>query len=268
MIQSFYTGANGLRSQQLNIDVISNNVANIGTTGFKHVRADFKEALYNRMRNPVDNTPKMNLQHGTGVVPMQTNRIFQQGIAMPSDNPLDMMIEGDGFFTIEGVENTEGERVNTYTREGAFFVSVPEEGEEGGGYLVNSEGRFVLDSEGERIQILGDASNLKVDPDGSLIYTSASGEDLDSGIKLGIATFVNPTGLRMTGSNLFMETENSGTAEAMENPKVTNYALEGSNVNYSLEATRLIRAQRAYQFASRVITTADQMAGLANSIRQ
>ncbi|MCL2083865.1 MAG: flagellar hook-basal body protein [Oscillospiraceae bacterium] len=259
MVQSFFTGANGLRSQQLSIDVIANNVANIDTFGFKQSRADFKDALYGRMVNPVDNGRHMNLQHGAGVVPMQSNRIFHQGAVIATDRSLDFMIEGDGFFWAEDLD---GEPL--YTRSGAFGLSE----EDDLAFLVTSDGHYVLDENGDRITIAGDLDLLSTAPDGSLFTLGDDGEYEWTGVRLGVFTFINPAGLEAAGGNFFRESENSGPAEPALAPRVVNRALEGSNVDYAQEISRLIRAQRAFQLASRCVNTADQMAGLANSIRQ
>lgn len=260
MIQSFYTAANGLHSQQLNIDVISDNVANIYTTGYKQSRMDFKEALYTRMRNPVENGDNMNLKLGTGVIPMQANRIFHQGVAQTTDRALDFMVEGRGFFTVQGYDD-EGNEIPLYTRDGAFYLTSES-------MLVDSAGRFILSADGETITVEGEPSKMEVTPEGFLSFTDENGNMIDTEIQLGIVDFINPNGLIVTGDNLFAQSDNSGEPEQMETPNIVSGALEGSNVDYAQETTRLIRAQRAYQFASRALSTADQMAGLANSIRQ
>jgi flagellar basal-body rod protein FlgG len=260
MIQSFYTASNGLHSQQINIDTIAFNVANVGTTGYKYQRVDFKEALYTRMRNPVDNGDHMNLQLGTGALPLQINRIFMQGVVIETDRPLDFMIQGRGFFTVRDFDE-EGYEIPIYTRDGAFYLTPDAE-------LVDSAGRFVLDSNGDIITIQGAPSQMTVDPEGRLRFMDEFGELIDSDIRFGIVDFINPNGLLAVGDNLFVPTENSGEAEEMESPHIVSRALEGSNVDLGLETTRLIRAQRAYQLASRALNVADQMAGLANTIRQ
>lgn len=260
MIQSFYSAANGLHSQQLNIDVISDNVANVNTTGYKQSRLDFKDALYTRMRNPVDNADYMNLKLGTGVIPMQANRIFQQGVVQTTDRPLDFMLEGRGFFTVQDYDD-EGNEVPRYTRDGAFYLTSES-------MLVDSAGRYILNADGETITVEGDPSKMEVSPEGFLSFTDENGDIIDTEIQLGIVDFINPNGLVVTGDNLFAQSDNSGEPEQMETLKVVSGALEGSNVDLALETTRLIRAQRAYQFAARALSVADQMAGLANTIRQ
>jgi flagellar basal-body rod protein FlgG len=265
MIQSFYTASNGLHSQQINIDTIAANVSNVGTTGYKYQRLDFKDALYTRMRNPVDNGEHMNLQLGTGALPLQVNRIFMQGAAISTDRPLDFMIQGRGFFTVRGFDE-EGYEIPLYTRDGAFYLTPDPDRVDGAGWLVDGAGRFVLDDNGDIILIHGNPSEMTVGTDGRLYFEDEYGEPME--VRLGIVDFINPGGLLTMGENVYMETENSGEAEEMEDPHIINGALEASNVDLALETTRLIRAQRAYQFASRALNVADQMAGLANSIRQ
>jgi len=259
MIQSFYSAASGLNAQQKNIDVMANNVANINTTGYKQQRLDFKDALNVRMRNPVENGDHMNLQLGTGAIPLQVNRIFHQGVALDTGRALDFMIEGRGFFTIRGYD-AEGDEIELYTRDGTFYVDAE-------GQLTDSAGRFVLDTNGDII-VIEDPARTQVTQEGMFLFPDEEGNLVESDIRLRIVDFMNPVGLIVTGDNLFMESENSGDVEEMEIPNVVSGYLEGSNVDYALETTRLIRAQRAYQFASRALSVADQMAGLANSIRQ
>ncbi|GHV09217.1 flagellar basal body rod protein FlgG [Clostridia bacterium] len=258
MIQSFFTGASGLRSHQRNIDVIANNVANVNTHGYKQSRLDFQDNLYNHMVNQVDNKEHMNLQHGTGVRPLQNNTLFYQGATVTSDRALDFLIQGNGFFCVEAPD---GE--TQYTRDGEFKISV----ETDANYLVTADGKYILDEDGNRIEITGQVARLSLSPDGYLTFEDEDGNNLEP-IRLGIVDFINPTGLQDAGNNRFIATENSGDPEQMERPDVRNYALEGSNVDLARETTRLIRAQRAFQFASRAVNTADQMAGLANTIRQ
>jgi len=183
-----------------------------------------------------------------------------QGAALTTDRPLDFLLEGRGFFTVLGFDE-EGNEMPLYTRDGAFYLTPDAE-------LVDSAGRYILDSDGEIIVIEGNPSLMRVDSEGRFHFANEEGELTESDISLGIFDFINPSGLLAVGNNLFMESENSGEAELMDTPHVMSGALEGSNVDLALETTKLIRAQRAYQFASRALGVADQMAGLANSIRQ
>ncbi len=259
MNQAMYTGMNGLLNTQRNIDNISNNIANINTNGYKKSRTDFADALYARMTSPVDNTPGMNLQRGVGAATYQTLRVFSQGTAMQTGSPLDFMIEGDGFFT---VEMPDGEQL--YAKNGNMFLS-----EEGGvDYLVDANGHYVLDEDGARIVIGGELSALSVSADGTLVFLDEGGNPDPNypAVRLGLVGFDNAPGLETAGSGYFRPTDNSGGPRATVST-VKQGALEASNVDYGEEVTRLIRAQRAYQMASRAVSTADQMAGIANTIR-
>ena len=267
MIQALYTAASGMVGQQKNIDVIANNVSNINTDGFKMSRLDFQDCLYRRMLSPVDNSPQKNLQHGTGAIEYQVAKLFLQGPIRDTDRPLDFSLEGNGFFMVENpnpLEENEGLDEILYTRSGNFYISPETEGAEGG-YLVDSSGRFVLSSDGERI-FISDPSTLAVDTQGYLSQTDYHGTVTEIAW-LGLADFTNRSGLASVGDNLYMATLNSGDeTEAMAT--VRSNSLESSNVDYGEEVTRLIRAQRAYQIASRCITTADQMMQQVNNIRQ
>jgi flagellar basal-body rod protein FlgG len=268
MLQALYTGASGLTGQQKNIDVIANNVSNLNTGGYKASRFDFQDCLYLRMLSPTDNSPEKNLQRGAGAIEYQTARIFHQGALSVTGRTLDFALEGQGFFIVENpnpLEENMGLDEVLYTRDGSFYISPEAEGETGG-FLVDSAGRYILDADRNRIYI-PDPSRLSVGEDGSLSHLSELGEVIEIGV-LGVTDFVNRMGLADTGNNLFMATDNSGEELEELSVKVLGGSLESSNVNYSGEVTRLIRAQRAYQLASRVITTADQMMGLANTIRQ
>lgn len=267
MIQALYTGATGLSGQQKNIDVISSNVANINTDGFKATRFDFQDCLYRRMLSPTDNSPEKNLQRGAGAIEYQTARMFMQGPLRDTGRTLDFSIEGNGFFMVENpnpLEDLEGADEILYTRAGNFYIS-PETEDDTGGYLVDASGRFVLDAGGERIYIT-DPASLSVTQDGMLSEAGEGGlpEEI---AQLGITDFSNRMGLAAFGDNLYMVTENSGQELAVT-ATIRSGSLESSNVNYTEEVTRLIRAQRAYQLATRCISVADQMMQQVNNIRQ
>jgi flagellar basal-body rod protein FlgG len=283
MIQTLYTGATGLTGQQRNIDVIANNVSNINTDGFVRSRFDFQDALYLRMRVPkprsqpsLTDGPERNLMRGAGAIDYQTARIFQQGPLKETGRVLDFALDGRGFFVVENPfidELYEGDVDQSILmlRDGSFHLSVEEEGE---AFLVDGRGRYVLNLEGERIMIPEGISveRIACSAEGLLTYTPAGGETVEIA-QLMLLDFVNPGGLESVGGNAFMQTDNSG--EILEEPGVIGSGtvvrqrvLEGSNVDYAEEVTRLIRAQRVYQLASRVVTTADQMMGIANSIRR
>ena len=272
MIQTLYTGVTGLTGQQKNIDVIANNISNINTDGYIKSRFDFQDCLYVTMRapHPASNGPEKNLQRGNGAIEYQTARIFQEGAHVETGRALDFTLTGRGFFVVANPfpdENYEGEADQSVllVRGGNFHVSAEEDGAY---YLVDSQNRYVLNAEGERIELPQNAAieGIQCSQDGILSYVDASGVTVEFA-QFQILDFVNPGGLADAGNGAFIQTENSG--EIIENTAaVLQRRLESSNVDYADEVTRLIRAQRAYQLAARTITTADQMMGIANGIRQ
>jgi len=259
MMQALYTAANGMTAQQKNIDVIGANVANVNTDGYKKMRTDFKDALYLRMVSPVDNSLEKNLQRGAGVLPYQIRSVFLQGAFTETGRALDFALDGEGFFTLQGVDEDEQP---LYTRSGSFYIS-PEDRA-----LVTAQGYYVLDEDGAVIELPEDAdlSGLRVAEDGTLsLFDSETGET-EPFARLAVVNFTNPPGLEKTEHGYFRETENSGDMEEAD-AAVLQGRMEKSNVDFSEEITRLIRAQRAYQLASRCAQTADQMQQTCNSIR-
>ena len=253
MIQSLYTGASAMTSQMRNIDSIANNIANISTTGFKKSRVDFKDALYGRMISPVDNSAARNLERGVGVGVMQTMRVFSQGSLDQTGGSLDFAVEGEGFFTLQ---TPNGDTV--YERGGSFHVSVEAEGN----YLVNSAGYYALDNNGQRVRLEGSDGDVMVQENGEIAFRNSPART-----QLGIVTFSNPAGLEGVGQSMYRVSENSGEAVAADKFRIHQGYIEASNVDLGEEMARMVRAQRAYQFASRCISTADQMAQLANTLR-
>ncbi len=256
MLQSLYTGGHGMHAQQQSIDNIANNIANISTNGYKKTRLEFSDALYARMISPTDNAPNVNLQRGTGVLAYQNARDFTQGPIQNTGRPLDFALEGSGFFQV-----TDETGAIHYTRDGTFYLSI----EPGGDYLVNANGGYVLDTTGARIGIPGSLADLSVGADGTLYTKNAAGDPV-AFARFGLYDFTNPTGLTDTGANRFMPSANSGAPVAAA-PGVRQGSLEGSNVDYGEEVSRIIRAQRAYQLASRCVATADRMSQTLNSVR-
>ncbi|MCL2030221.1 MAG: flagellar hook-basal body protein [Oscillospiraceae bacterium] len=272
MIQSLYTGASGLTGQQKNIDVIANNVSNLNTDGFVRSRFDFQDCLYLRMRapKPASNGPEKNLMRGSGAIAYQTALILQQGPLRETGRVLDFALEGRGFFAVENPlldEEYEGnaDRSILLVRGGNFHLSVEEES----AYLVDEMGRYILNENSQRIELPAGVpvEGIVCSAEGQLSYTPPLGGETVEIARLMLLDFVNPAGLERVGHGAFVQSDNSGdiiNADAA----VLQRMLESSNVDYSEEVTRLIRAQRAYQIASRVVTTADQMMGIANNIRQ
>jgi flagellar basal-body rod protein FlgG len=246
-MQALSTAATGLSAQQQRIDMIANNLANVNTTAYKSAEAGFQDTYYTAMENPDPEAGAAGLQRGTGIRLSSTAVDFSQGTVQSTGNAMDLAINGDAFFRL----NKDGETV--YTKDGAFTVSV----EEDGAYLVNAEGFYVLDENNDRISVPEDAADFIVKGDGSITEET----------KLGLYTFENAGGLLRRGDNLFSETAASGNAVTADDFKVEQGALEGSNVDLGAELSDLIQAQRVFSLASRALQTADNMEGLANNIR-
>ncbi|MDR1066156.1 MAG: flagellar basal-body rod protein FlgG [Clostridiales bacterium] len=272
MMRSLWTAASGMISQQKNVDTISNNLANVNTYGYKKERMEFKTLMYDTMeRANLDpaNPPgrPANLQIGLGVRPVVTSRVFTQGNIERTDHPLDLTINGDGFFMIENAPDSVA-----YTKDGAIKVSPIDEGI----MLTTSEGYPILSSEGERIILPREvmAEDIGVSQEGALSYMDTSGAYADLGMSVGLAQFPNVQGLEAIGSNLFVATSASGEA-IVEAPGDVNRlsaimqgTLEMSNVQVATEMVDLIVAQRAYELNSKAIQTSDEMLQQANNLKR
>jgi len=251
--------ASGLRNQQTRIDTIAHNVSNANTVGHKNSRLDFKESLYTTGINPGANrTVDGNLQKGHGVMVTAITRDFKPGNMERTERDLDFAIEGEGFFAFENP----GGGVS-YGRNGVFNRSV----EAGGTFLVNGQGNYVLDQNENRIALPFGTSSIAGDVDGSLRFLDGNLNELGRS-SLGIFTFRNLKGLASAGNSTFTETPASGARRPAEAAVLRQGVLEQSNVQLSEEMTRLIRTQRAFQLASRALTTADEMEGIANNMKR
>ncbi|MDR2590801.1 MAG: flagellar hook-basal body protein [Oscillospiraceae bacterium] len=250
--------ATGLKNQQLRLDTIAHNVANVNTVGFKTKRLDFKDALYvTGLTPPNPRSPAENQQKGHGVMVAHVVRNFRPGALVNTGHPFDLSIEGEGFFSLL---NPNGDIV--YTRNGNKSLSV----EEDGSYFVNSEGFYFLDINGERIAMPPEASTFAVDIDGTIRFLS--GQDEVGRSFLGVFTFQNLHGLAALGDANYMHDEAAGDRLPATGAVIRQGFLEGSNVDLGEEMTRIIRTQRAYQLASRALTTADEMEGVANNMKR
>jgi len=260
MLQANITARSGIIAQQERIDVIANNMANVNTYGYKSVRADFKDMLYQTMVRPEQPQDGLNLEKGHGTMLGATVRDFSQGAIQNTGNPLDMLIVGDAFFAVQDPDGN-----TLYTRDGKFALSE----ENGSNYLVTVDGMYVLDSSGNKINLQTGNSikDVKVDTQGRITVVTETG-DVSVG-KFGLYTFKNRQGLEAASSNCFRETDNSGQATAWseEEADIRQGMLESSNVDLAAEMTRLIRAQRAFSLATRALTTADEMDAKANQLR-
>jgi len=251
--------ASGLRNQQYRIDTLANNVSNANTHGYKNSRLDFKDSLYTNGITPGPaRNPQENQQKGHGLMVTAITRDFKPGILERTERNLDFAIEGEGFFAFQ---NQNGDIV--YGRSGAFNLSV----EGAGTFLVNGQGMYVLDENENRIQVPFGATSITSAANGAIVFTDGNGNELGDAT-IGMFTFRNLKGLESVGDSMFSQTPASGERRLSESAALRQGVLEGSNVNLSEEMTRLIRTQRAFQLASRALTTADEMEGIANNMRR
>jgi flagellar basal-body rod protein FlgG len=251
-----------MQAQSLNIDVIANNLANVNTTGFKRSRADFQDLLYETLRPPGASSSEgtelpTGVQVGQGTRPVATQKIFLQGDYQQTQNQLDMAIEGDGFFQIL---QPNGEVA--FTRAGAFKMDSE-------GRIVTSDG-FPIDPE---LSIPTDTVSITIGTDGTISVLQA-GESEPSEIgTIQLARFINPSGLKSMGRNLYLTTSASGdpiTGTAGEDGfgTISQGYLEMSNVSVVDEMVNMITAQRAYEINTKTIQAADDMLQMANNIKR
>ncbi|HMW02431.1 MAG TPA: flagellar basal-body rod protein FlgG [Acidobacteriota bacterium] len=258
MAQALYTAATGMQVQQRNLDNIANNIANASTVGFKRSRLEFQDILYQNLRTPGGasnaSTPlPVGLQIGLGARAISSERIFLQGEFVQTENPLDLVIEGNGFFQ---VRQASGDLA--YTRAGAFHLNAQ-------GEMVTSSGDLLEPS----ITIPTDATSVTIGTDGSVSVTQPGQVNAQVVGQLQIAAFANPAGLESMGRNLFRETSASGqpivgTADTDGLGRINQGFVEGSNVSVVEELVAMIAAQRAYETNSKVITAADRMLSTIN----
>jgi flagellar basal-body rod protein FlgG len=263
MERALRTAASGMFAQQLNIDVIAHNLANVNTTSFKRSRAEFQDLMYQILKAPVSANQNENtqspgeIQIGTGVQAVATLRDFKQGDLQPTNNPLDVAINGDGFFQVRKPDGT-----IAYTRDGSFKLSRD-------GRLVNSAG-YILEPE---IIIPETAVAISISRDGIVeILNSGETEPVEIG-RIELVKFVNPAGLRSIGNNLYVETQASGqpifgTPGSEGFGELMQGYLEASNVDIVEEMVNMIIAQRAYEINSKTIKTVEEMLQMANNLKR
>ncbi len=253
MIRSLWIARTGLSAQQTNVDVIANNIANVSTNGFKKSRAVFEDLLYQVVRQPGAQSSQTTqisngLQLGTGVQPVSTARIFTQGNLQKTDNPLDIAIDGAGFFQVLLPDGT-----IAYTRNGSFQ-------KDNQGNIVTPDGYPLQPN----INIPQNALSISIGKDGVVSITQQGQAQPTQLGTIQVATFINPGGLLSVGNNLFLETGSSGTPTPSDPGQngagsVQQNYVETSNVDVAEELVSMIEAQRAYELNSKVVTTSDQM---------
>lgn len=260
MMRSLWTAATGMVAQQLNIDVISNNLSNVNTIGFKKSRAEFEDLMYENLKiggSPTEsgNLVPSGIQVGMGVKPTTVHKFFTQGDFQNTGNPLDLVIEGDGFFQVD----VNGEQA--FTRAGAFKL-------DNEGRVVTANG-YILQPE---FTVPTDTTSIVVTESGHISARDDTGAEL-AGADIPLYTFINPPGLNAIGKNLYKENEASGAATE-GTPGEDNVGtiaqgfLEMSNVEIVDEMVQMIVAQRAYEINSKAVTTSDQMLQTANQIKR
>ena len=249
-----------MQSQQTNLDVIANNLANVNTTGFKKVKAEFQDLLYQTSRSAGSdqgggNTLPTSLQIGHGSRLISTSKIFTNGELTQTGERMDVAIQGDGFFEVQLADGTQA-----YTRDGALKISSD-------GRVTTSDG---LPLQGGWQPIPAGTEQINIAPNGTVTTKGASGTQ---SFQIQLVRFANPAGLEAAGRNLFKETGASGTPEignAAENGfgELQQGYLEMSNVKVVEEMVNMILAQRAYEVNSKAVQTADEMMQLSNNLRR
>ncbi|MFB4211131.1 flagellar basal body rod protein FlgG [Shouchella sp. JSM 1781072] len=249
MIRSMYSGISGMKGFQTKLDVIGNNIANVNTHGFKKGRVMFEDLMSQQMQSPLApgaNQGGVNPQQvGTGSTVGAIDTVHGEGPAQSTGRSLDLMINGDGFFTV----SSNGETY--YTRAGNFYIDANNN-------IVNSSGAYLLNNAGNPIQVPADATDVTIDSAGNMNFIGSDA----AGTALRLTTFANPDGLTKASGNLFAATAASGApnfAAGNGAGTVQSGFLEMSNVDLTDEFTEMIVAQRGFQANSRVITTSDEI---------
>ena len=261
-MKALYIASTGMSAQERNVEVISNNIANMRTTGFKRQRAEFQDLLYQQITRAGSQTSSQGtnlpagVEIGSGVRTVATPRVMSQGGVEPTEKELDIAVRGEGFFMIQLPDGR-----TAYTRDGSFERSSD-------GTIVNSSGYQLQPG----ITVPGTAKSVSISPDGTVEAILNNEEQPTQLGQIQLARFVNKSGLESLGDNLFAETAASGPAQvSTPNTDGTGDLLEGylemSNVNSVTEIADLIAAQRAYEMNARVISGADEMMQSTTQLR-
>ncbi len=257
---SLYSAASGMEAQQLNLNTIANNLANVNTPGFKRSQISFQDLLYQRPRatgsqDSGGNILPTGIEVGNGTRVAATGKIFTQGELVSTNEKLDIAIQGDGFYEIQRPDGT-----SAYTRDGSFKVSPT-------GQITTNDGLPVLS--GFQSVPTG-TTGITISQDGQVTFTTANGSQT---FRIQLTRFANPAGLQSLGGNLYAETTASGTPET-GSPGEQGFGLtmqgyvESSNVNIVQEMVNLITAQRAYEINSKSIQTSDEMLQNINQMKR
>jgi flagellar basal-body rod protein FlgG len=266
MIRSLYIAATGMQAQNTNIDVISNNLANVHTTGFKRSRADFQDLMYQQLRAPGmassngTSTPT-GIQVGLGVRPVAVAKLFMQGDFVQTSNDLDATIEGDGLFQVQMPDGSV-----SYTRAGNFKT-------DNQGRIVTVDGYPIAGSPEQIITVPQDTRKVNIAEDGTVSVLQANTNIPNKIGQIQTVRFINTAGLDAIGKNLYKQTAASGQPIANV-PGINGYGalrqgfIELSNVNVIEEMVNMISSQRAYEFNSKAIQASDEMLQIANNLRR
>ncbi len=259
MIESLYIGATGLHTHKTQIDLISNNLANVATPGFKKDRVSFQDLMYSNSiaSNEVENAPNAQTRVGYGTTISSAEKVFDLGELKRTDRALDVAIRGKGFFE---VNLPNGEKA--YTKAGVFAINED-------GSLITASGYEVSSN----LQIPTDATEMVVKENGEVLVRVADEVDPINIGSVELADFVNPSALNPLGDNLYEQTEHSGSAyfgTPGENGfgKLAQGFVEVSNVSFVEEMTNLVVAQRAYEINAKLIQAADQILSITNDLRR
>jgi flagellar basal-body rod protein FlgG len=260
MLRALYSSSAGMQSQQLNLDVIANNLANVNTTGFKKSKIEFQDLLYQTTRaagaeQGGGNLLPTGLQIGHGSRPVATSKIFTNGELTQTGERLDLAIQGDGFFEVQMPDGT-----RAYTRDGAFKTAAD-------GRITTSDGLVV---QGGFQPIPAGTTGISISANGEVTTMGPNGKQT---FRVQLVRFPNASGLESTGRNLYRENEASGAPE-LGNPGENGFGelaqgyLEMSNVKVVEEMVNLIVAQRAYEINSKAVQAADEMMQMSNNLRR
>jgi flagellar basal-body rod protein FlgG len=260
MLRALYSAAAGMESQQLNLDVIANNLANVNTTGYKKSKIEFQDLLYDTQRaagaeQGSGNQLPTGLQVGHGSQAVATSKVFTTGELTQTGGNLDIAIQGDGFLEVQLPDGT-----RAYTRDGALKTASD-------GHITTSDGLAV---QGGFQSVPTGTTSISISANGEVTYSGASGTQ---NFRVQLVRFANPSGLEAMGRNLYLETAASGAPE-LGNPSENGFGslaqgyLEKSNVQVVEEMVNMILAQRAYEVNSKAVQASDEMMQMSNNLRR